>query len=118
MELRPIRHYANRRVLGPVSVCVFALLLERMMDLSLAKAKLTYQVGMNSPLPKGASRADHPVNRALKAKIALERLDGVKMIESQLGPLTIYQAVRPSNSQARILQALGVSDLPLSYQPN
>ena len=41
VELRPIRHYANRRV--P------ALLLERMMDLPLIKANLTYQeAGGNS----------------------------------------------------------------------
>ena len=73
---------------------------------------------MNNALRKGGSRADHPVNRVLKAKVALERLDAVKMIESELGPLTVYRAVRPSGPQVRILQALGVSDLPLSYQPN
>jgi hypothetical protein len=44
VELRPIRHYANRRVLGHVSVCVPALLIERMMDLALAQAKIVFFV--------------------------------------------------------------------------
>ena len=118
VELRPIRHYAPRRVLGHVSVCVLALLLERMMDLALSRAQLTYRVGMNGPLPKGAHRPDHPVNRSLKAAVALERLDSIKMIESELGPVTVYRAVRTSDAQERILQALGVRSLPLSFQPD
>ena len=88
------------------------------MDLALSRAQLTYRVGMNSSLPKGANHPDHPVNRTLKAAVALERLDSIKMIESELGPVTVYRAVRPSPAQERILQAMGVDPLPLSFQPN
>jgi len=45
-------------------------------------------------------------------------LQKLGMIESELGPLAIYRAVKPSRPQERILQALGVSNLPLHYQPN
>ncbi len=91
IRLRPIYHWADRRVRGHVFVCMLAYLLERTLELRLEAA--------------GCSQS---------AAMALGKLEPIRVVRNQLGDDMIDCVVqrRPAGAGA-ILQALGLAPVPV-----
>jgi hypothetical protein len=96
VKLRPIYHWAKRRVEAHVFICVLAYLLATVLEHKLARAGL----------PLTAARA-------------LDALASVQAVEHRWGQSTVTQMTRPSSDAAAILRALGLSELPriLRFEP-
>jgi transposase len=94
LALRPVFHYTEKRVRGPVAICVLAAVLEAVMSIDLKARKLT------DPDLEG---------QHLSARRALRELERVRMVRFSDAEGNERQVVtRPNPFQAEILAALGV----------
>jgi transposase len=85
IELRPMRHYKDNRVRGHVQICVWALLIQRVLQKKLDEAG----IGMTSGM-------------------ALESLRTIKVVETQVGPKKTAFVTPPNPRNQSILNALGL----------
>jgi transposase len=85
IELRPMRHYKDNRVRGHVQICVWALLIQRVLQKKLDEAG----VGMTS-------------------RMALQSLRTIKVVETEVGPNKIAFVTPPNPRNQSILNALGL----------
>jgi transposase len=94
LALRPVFHYTEKRVRGHVAICVLAAVIEAVMAIDLAAAKLTDpDLG----------------DQVLSARRALRELERVRMIRFVDSNDEERQVVtRPNPLQASILTAFGV----------
>ena len=92
--MRPVLHYTEKRVRGHVAICVLAAVIEAVMAIDLAAAKLTDpDLG----------------DQVLSARRALRELERVRMIRFSDADGNERQVItRPGPFQAKILAALGV----------
>ena len=94
LALRPVFHYTEKRVRGHVAICVLAAVIEAVMALDLAGAKIT------DPDLDG---------QQLSARRALRELERIRMIRFVDANGDERQVItRPGPFQAKILAALGV----------
>ena len=94
LALRPVFHYTEKRVRGHVAICVLAAVIEAVMALDLARAKIT-----DPDLGEQFLRA----RRALRE---LERIRMIRFVDANGERTTGHH--RPSPFQASILAAFGV----------
>jgi transposase len=87
--LRPIRHWADPRVLGHVFICVLAYTLERLLDRRLEQAGLD-----------------------LTARAALDELNSITVATLELGDQRLRRRSNMTARQKQILAAAGVQDVP------
>jgi transposase len=85
IELRPIRHYKDNRVRGHVQICVWALLIQRVLQKKLDEAGI-----------------------AMSSRMALESLRTIKVVETQVGPKKVIFVTPPNPRNQGILNALGL----------
>jgi len=94
LALRPVFHYTEKRVRGHVAICVLAAVIEAVMALDLARAKIT------DPDLDG---------QQLSARRALRELERIRMIRFVDANDNERQVItRPGPFQAKILAAFGV----------
>jgi transposase len=94
LALRPVFHYTEKRVRGHVAICVLAAVIEAVMALDLAEAKIT------DPDLEG---------QQLSARRALRELERIRMIRFVDANDNDRQVItRPGPLQAKILAAFGV----------
>jgi transposase len=94
LALRPVFHYTEKRVRGHVAICVLAAVIEAVMALDLAGAKIT------DPDLEG---------HQLTARRALRELERIRMIRFSDADGNERQVItRPGPFQAKILASLGV----------
>jgi transposase len=94
LALRPVFHYTEKRVRGHVAICVLAAVIEAVMALDLARAKIT------DPDLEG---------QQLTARRALRELERIRMIRFVDANDNERQVItRPGPFQAKILAAFGV----------
>ena len=94
LALRPVFHYTEKRVRGHVAICVLAAVIEAVMALDLAQAKIT-----DPDLGE----------QILSARRALRELERIRMIRFVDSNGEERQVVtRPNPLQAKILAAFGV----------
>ena len=94
LALRPVFHYTEKRVRGHVAICVLAAVIEAVMALDLARAKIT------DPDLDG---------QQLSARRALRELERIRMIRFVDANGDERQVItRPGPFQAKILAAFGV----------
>ena len=94
LALRPVFHYTEKRVRGHVAICVLAAVIEAVMALDLAGAKIT------DPDLEG---------QQLSARRALRELERIRMIRFVDANDNERQVItRPGPFQAKILAAFGV----------
>ena len=98
LALRPVFHYTEKRVRGHVAICVLAAVIEAVMAIDLAAAKLTDpDLG----------------DQVLSARRALRELERVRMIRFVDANDNERQVItRPGPFRAKILAALGVDTSP------
>jgi len=89
IRLRPIYHYKPQRVKAHVFICVLAYLIEKMIDQDLSRRGLH-----------------------LTATKALEALDEVRLIESQLGNKTFKCVTELNKSHRDIFSSCGLQRVP------
>lgn len=89
LELRPIYHWSEPRVRAHISLCVVAYLLERVMDVALAKADLK-----------------------MTTQEAVEELAQISMCEVKAGGKRLMGATTLTDRQRAVLRALGVPEPP------
>ncbi len=89
VQLRPIRHWSDPRVLGHVHICVMAYMLERLMDQRLERAGET-----------------------LTARAALDELSAITVATLQLNDQRIRRRSEITASQQKLLAAAGVGHVP------
>jgi transposase len=89
VDLRPIRHWKDPRVLGHVFVCVLAYTIERLMDKRLEAANLN-----------------------MTAISALTEMDSLTVATLDVGDQTVRRRSRITPKQAQILAAVGVGQVP------
>lgn len=89
VELRPIRHWKDPRVLGHVFICVLAYTLERLLDVRWKKAAV-----------------------APSARAALLELRTITVARLQLGEQTLRRRSEIDPRQRRLLTAAGVHNVP------
>ncbi len=89
LKLRPIYHWADRRVRAHIFACVLAYLLERSLSYQLRQAKL----------PCSARRA-------------IDLVSQIHAVENQIGPKTLWTISRPQPEALQVLKAVGVDHLP------
>jgi transposase len=94
LALRPVFHYTEKRVRGHVAICVLAAMIEAVMAIDLAGAKIT----------------DPDLEaQQLSARRALRELERIRMIRFVDGNDNERQVItRPSQFQIKILAAFGV----------
>lgn len=85
IELRPMRHYKDNRVRGHVQICVWALLIQRVLEKKLDEAGI-----------------------AMSSRMALESLRTIKVVETQVGPKKVIFVTPPNPRNQGILNALGL----------
>jgi len=85
IELRPMRHYKDNRVRGHVQICVWALLIQRVLEKKLDEAGI-----------------------AMTSRMALESLRTIKVVETQVGPKKLAFVTPPNPRNQGILNALGL----------
>jgi transposase len=85
IELRPIRHYKDNRVKGHVQICVWALLIQRVLRKKLEEAAVD-----------------------MTSSMALHSLRTIKVVETQVGPKKIAFVTPPHPRNQCILNALGL----------
>jgi transposase len=92
IELRPIYHYNDSRVLGHIFVCMLAYLLERFLELRLEQAGI-----------------------AQSARMALGKLDPVRLVRTQIEHKVLHCIIqrRPPGAD-EILAALNIPSLPVT----
>jgi transposase len=94
LALRPVFHYTEKRVRGHIAICVLAAVIEAVMALDLAGAKIT------DPDLEG---------QQLSARRALRELERIRMIRFVDANDNDRQVItRPGPLQAKILAAFGV----------
>ena len=92
-HLRPVRHWTEERVKGHIAVCVYAAVVETLINKTLAAAQV----------------ADPDIqDQALTAQRALRELGRVRHVTIDAGGRQIGLITRRSPLQAQILAALGV----------
>ncbi len=89
LRLRPIRHWNDSRVLGHVSVCVLAYLIECLYDKALKEAKLD-----------------------LSARTALERLSTLMVATLSYEDRQVRRRSEITPEQRKLLAAAGVNQVP------
>jgi transposase len=94
LALRPVFHYTEKRVRGHVAICVLAAVIEAVMALDLARAKLT------DPDLEGQQLS---ARRALRE---LERIRMIRFVDSDDEERHVF--TRPGPFQSSILAAFGV----------
>jgi transposase len=94
LALRPVFHYTEKRVRGHVAICVLAAVIEAVMALDLARAKITDpDLG----------------DQVLSARRALRELERIRMIRFvDSNDEERHVVTRPNPLQASILTAFGV----------
>jgi transposase len=85
----PVFHRRYRRVKAHVFICVLALLVERYLEIKLQQAGLE-----------------------LSARKALEKLKNIKVVENQVGHLSLKYVTPPNQELEKILAACGIFKLP------
>lgn len=85
IELRPMRHYKDNRVRGHVQICVWALLIQRVLQKKLDEAGV-----------------------AMSSRMALESLRTIKVVETEVGPKRVLFVTPPNPRNQGILNALGL----------
>ncbi len=94
LALRPVFHYAEKRVRGHVAICVLAAVLEAVMSIDLKARKLT------DPDLEG---------QQLSARRALRELERIRMVRfSDVEGNERQVVTRPNPFQAKILAGFGV----------
>ncbi len=93
LHLRPVRHWTENRVKGHIAVCVYAAVVETMINKTLAAADV--------PDP-------HIDSQLLSARRALRELGRVRQVTIDAGGRDIGLVTRRNPLQARILAVLGV----------
>jgi Transposase DDE domain len=93
LHLRPVRHWTERRVRGHIAVCVYAAVLEALIERTLADADVR-----DPDLP----------DQHLSAARALRELHRIRHVTLTAGGHTIKVTTRPNPLQRRILNALHV----------
>lgn len=89
LRLRPIYHYSPDRVRAHIFVCVISYLIEKILLEHLAEKDFK-----------------------LSARMALEILDDVRLIENQLGNDTIWSVTEIDKEQQTIFDSLGIRNIP------
>ncbi len=89
VQLRPIRHWSDPRVLGHVFICVLAYMLERLLDQRLEQA-----------------------GESLTAWAALEQLSTITVATLQLNDQSIRRRSDINSRQQRLLAVMGVGAVP------
>jgi transposase len=85
IEVRPMRHYKDNRVRGHVQICVWALLIQRVLRKKLDEAAVD-----------------------MTSSMALHSLRTIKVVETQVGPKKITFVTPPHPRNQCILNALGL----------
>jgi len=93
LHLRPVRHWSERRVRGHIATCVYAAVIEALIDRALAAADVR-----DPDLP----------DQHLTAARALRELHRIRNITLRAGDHTIDVVTRRTPLQQRILTALGL----------
>ena len=93
LHLRPVRHWTERRVRGHIAVCVYAAVLEALIERTLADADV---------------RDPDLADQHLSAARALRELHRIRHVTLTAGGHTIKVATRPDPLQRRILSTLDV----------
>jgi transposase len=93
LNLRPVRHWTERRVRGHVAVCVYASVIEALVARALREADV---------------RDPDVTDQHLSAPRALRELGRVRAVTLDVEQTTVELTTRPSFLQARILAALAV----------
>ncbi|MDI6739353.1 MAG: IS1634 family transposase [Candidatus Edwardsbacteria bacterium] len=88
IKLRPIRHWADLRVRGHVTVCVLAYLLESVLENILAES-----------------------NNKMTARKALELTKSLKVIKMNLAGKELYKTTRFTPEQMELYRLLGMSEI-------
>src|ERR1019366_2551628 len=94
LALRPVFHYTEKRVRGHVAICVLAAVIEAVMALDLARAKITDR------------DLGEQVLSARRALHELERIRMIRLVDSNGEERHVI--TRPNPLQASILTAFGV----------
>ena len=89
LHLRPIRHFQDDRVRAHVFICVLSYLLEKIMEKKMRQANLE-----------------------ITAREALDALDDIRVAKNQIGPKTLLCPAQASYQHRRILNALGIKNIP------
>lgn len=89
IRVAPVYHWRYRRVKAHLFICVLALLLERYLEKKLLQAGLD-----------------------LSARKAIEKLKNIKVVETQVGSLTLKYVTPPDQELDKILSACGIFKLP------
>jgi len=89
IRVAPVHHWRYRRVKAHVSICVLALLLERLLDRKLKEAKID-----------------------LSARKALEKLKKIRVVSNRVGNLELKYVTPPTEELSKILAACGIHKLP------
>lgn len=85
IEVRPMRHYKENRVRAHVQICVWALLIQRVLQRKLDQAGI-----------------------AMTSRMALGSLRTIKVVETQVGPKRVTFVTPPNPRNRSILNALGL----------
>jgi Transposase DDE domain len=93
LHLRPVRHFTERRVRGHLAVCVYAAIIEALINTALATADVR-----DPDLP----------DQHLTATRALRELDRIRRVIVDTGGRQVQLITRRTPLQAAILTALGV----------
>jgi Transposase DDE domain len=93
LHLRPVRHWTERRVRGHIAVCVYAAVLEALIERALADADIR-----DPDLP----------DQHLTCARALRELHRIRAVTLTAGGHTINVTTRPDPLQRRLLTALDV----------
>ena len=91
IELRPMRHWTEPRVHGHIAICVYAALIEALIEHDLRAAGIT-----DPDLP----------NQTISPRRALRELARVHQVTLNIASRTITRTSRPTPLQTRILEAL------------
>lgn len=89
LHLRPIRHHQDDRVRAHVFICVLSYLLEKIIEKRVRQAHLD-----------------------ITAREALDKLDDIRLAKNQIGKKVFLCPVQGDAEHKRILDALGVKNIP------
>lgn len=89
LKLRPIHHRKANRVRGHIFVCVLSFLLEKLLDKKLETANIN-----------------------LTARISLEKLYRIKVVEDNVNGILIQRITKANNIETQILKAVDLSAFP------
>lgn len=92
LQIRPIFHYADRRVRTHVFICFLAYLIEKLIE---RKVSLTGQ--------------------KLTGREILNRLEEIKIIENRIDDTQFHSITRISPENSQILESLGVRNIKKLY---